>query len=196
MASFRLLHSHLKVLSYNDLIKTIFLGVFEQAFATLFDQDFQTFKAIIVLMTQFQTFINSRLSFDNHDGLMIRRYFLAYTRTEVQQFRDTLIQHIESLKESIRERANHKREYDRRVNDRTMQSKEGKVASSKSLDAGMIVTECNGTNSDKQDTSNCSGNYITHYVDADIIPVNDKEPMAEVQLTAQHNVLVNEHGNG
>ncbi|GJW73405.1 reverse transcriptase domain-containing protein [Tanacetum coccineum] len=36
-----------------------------------------------------------------------------------------------------------------------------------------------------------SGND-THAEDVDIKPVNDNEPMAEVQLTAQHNVLANE----
>ncbi|GJU38536.1 hypothetical protein Tco_1191493, partial [Tanacetum coccineum] len=33
-----------------------------------------------------------------------------------------------------------------------------------------------------------SENYITHAVDADIRPINDQEPFAEVQLTAQHKV--------
>nr|GEY71212.1 hypothetical protein [Tanacetum cinerariifolium] len=37
-----------------------------------------------------------------------------YTRIEVQQFHDTLIQHMESVKESIDERALHKRGYDSR----------------------------------------------------------------------------------
>ncbi|GKE92437.1 hypothetical protein Tco_1573532, partial [Tanacetum coccineum] len=49
-----------------------------------------------------------------------------------------------------------------------------------------------GTESGKQDTSNSSGNYLTHTVDANIRPVNDQVPFAEVQLTAQHNVLANE----
>ncbi|GJW59623.1 hypothetical protein Tco_0108958 [Tanacetum coccineum] len=74
------------------------------------------------------------------------RYFLAYTRIEVQQFRDTLTQHMESIKKSIDERALHKREYGRSGND--------------------VDTE-----------------------DADIKLVNDQEPLAEVPLTAQHNVL-------
>ncbi|GKE94164.1 hypothetical protein Tco_1579019 [Tanacetum coccineum] len=87
---------------------------------------------------------------------------------------------MESVKKSIKKRAQHKREYDSRVNERQMQSKEGKVDSSKALDAGLVVTECSGTKSDKQVTSNSSGNYITHAVDADIRPVNDKVPFAEV----------------
>ncbi|GJU22949.1 hypothetical protein Tco_1156291 [Tanacetum coccineum] len=117
------------------------------------------------------------------------QYFIAYTRTDVQQFRDTLIQHM-AVKKSIDESAQHKREYDRRVNDRKMQTKEGKVDSSKALDAGLVVTESNGTESEKHVTSSKSGND-THAEDADIKPVNNKEPMAEVQMTAEYNVLSN-----
>ncbi|GJT43389.1 hypothetical protein Tco_0952104 [Tanacetum coccineum] len=55
-------------------------------------------------------------------------------------------------------------------------SKEGKSRILvKALDAGLVVTKS-----------------ITHAVDADIRPVNDQVPFAEVQLTAQHNVLANE----
>ncbi|GJY31369.1 hypothetical protein Tco_0414864 [Tanacetum coccineum] len=47
---------------------------------------------------------------------------------------------MESLRESIQERAKHKQEYDRKMNDRMMQSKEGKVDSSKALDAEHTTT--------------------------------------------------------
>ncbi|GJT75038.1 hypothetical protein Tco_1041763 [Tanacetum coccineum] len=40
--------------------------------------------------------------------------------------------------------------------------------------------QCSGTKSDKHDTSSSLGNYITHVVDADIRPVNDQVPFAEV----------------
>ncbi|GKB50458.1 hypothetical protein Tco_0901211 [Tanacetum coccineum] len=102
---------------------------------------------------------------------------------------------MESIKKSIEKRAQHKQEYDSRVNERQMQSKEGNVDSSNALDDGLVVTECSGTNSDKQVTSSSSGNYITHAVVADIRPVNDQVPFAEVQLTAQHNVLAIEQQN-
>ncbi|GJW88257.1 hypothetical protein Tco_0163597 [Tanacetum coccineum] len=62
----------------------------------------------------------------------------------------------------------------------------------KALDVGSVITESDRTKSDKHDTSSSLGNYITHVVDADIRPVNDQVPFAEVQLTAQHNVLANE----
>ncbi|GKC42558.1 hypothetical protein Tco_1060280 [Tanacetum coccineum] len=98
---------------------------------------------------------------------------------------------MESLRESILERAKHKREKDRRVNDRMMQSKERKDNSSKALDAGLVVTESNETESERHVLSSRSGND-THTDDADINSVNDKQPMAEVQLSAEHNILANE----
>ncbi|GJZ11280.1 hypothetical protein Tco_0546039 [Tanacetum coccineum] len=140
---------------------------------------------------RFQTFINFRYCFDDFEGAMICKSFLENTRTEIQQFRDTLIQHMESVKKTIDERAQHKRENNRRVNDRVMQSKEGKVDSSKALDAGLVVTESNETESERHVSSSRSGKD-THAEDADINSVNDKQPLAEVQLTVQHDTLANE----
>ncbi|GJV93153.1 hypothetical protein Tco_1540966 [Tanacetum coccineum] len=98
---------------------------------------------------------------------------------------------MESLRESILERAKHKREKDRRANDRMMQSKERKDNSSKALDVDLVVTESNEIESERHVLSNRSGND-THTDDADINFVNDKQPMAEVQLSAEHNILANE----
>ncbi|GJT09681.1 hypothetical protein Tco_0856723 [Tanacetum coccineum] len=84
--------------------------------------------------------------------LEVNVYFLAYTQTEVQQFHDTPIQHMESIKKSIDERELHKREYDNRVNERQMQAKEGKVDTIKALDASLLNTESSRTESGKQDT--------------------------------------------
>ncbi|GJZ51575.1 hypothetical protein Tco_0606090 [Tanacetum coccineum] len=136
-------------------------------------------------------FIDSQFTWD-YDSQMIEKYFAEYTRIEVRQFRDSLIQHMESVKKSIDERAQLKRQYDRRVNKRLMQMQESKVVSSKALYASLIVTECSGTKSDEHITSSSSGTYITHVVDADIRPVNDQVPSVEVHLTAPHNVLANE----
>ncbi|GKB09542.1 hypothetical protein Tco_0837854, partial [Tanacetum coccineum] len=169
MISFRLLHSHLQVLSIK--------GGFERACVALFDQYTLTFRELLllnldhlekqldkeefqetesidafrVLMKQFQTFINFRYCFDDFDGAMIRKS----------------------------------------VNERVMQSKEGKVNSSKALDVGLVVTESNETESERRVLSSRSGND-THTDDADINSVNDKQPMAEVQLSAEHNILANE----
>nr|GEY24287.1 hypothetical protein [Tanacetum cinerariifolium] len=97
-----------------------------------------------------------------------------------------------NVKKFVAERTRHKRQYDRMMNERQMQSRESKVVSSKALDASLVVTECSGTKSDEHITSNSSRTYITHAVDADIQLVNDQEPSAEVHLTAQHNVIANE----
>nr|GEY62749.1 hypothetical protein [Tanacetum cinerariifolium] len=141
-------------------------------------QELESFSAFRVLLLQFQTFICSQLSLNNDECLMIRKYFIAYTKTDVPLFHATLIQHMESLRESILERAKHKREYDSRMNEIYMQSKEGKIDSSKALDANLVVTEISGTESEKHNTSSRSGND-THAEDTYIKPVNDKESMVE-----------------
>ncbi|GJX46371.1 hypothetical protein Tco_0271561 [Tanacetum coccineum] len=73
-----------------------------------------------------------------------------------------------------------------------MQRQEEKVDMREAVDAGLVVTESSGTKPDKQNTSSSSGSYTTQAVDADIRPVIDEEPFAEVQLTALHNILANE----
>nr|GEV69580.1 hypothetical protein [Tanacetum cinerariifolium] len=110
---------------------------------------------------------------DNEEGLMIRKYFIAYAKTNVSLFHDKLLEHIESLRESILERAKHKREKDRRVNDRIMQLKERNGNSSKALDVGLVVTKSNETDLERHVLSSRFGKD-THIDDADINSVNDK----------------------
>nr|GEW83519.1 hypothetical protein [Tanacetum cinerariifolium] len=181
MVSFRQLHSHLKVLSNNDLKGTRTECGFKRAFATLFGQDVESFTgtmflnmdqlekqldnkefqdigsmvAFKVLETQFQMFIKSRIYLDDEYVIMTCNYFLQYTQLEISEFYDTLIQHMEFVKKSIDKRSLHKRD---------------------------------GTESKKHDTNNRSGND-THTDDTDIKPIYDEEPMAEVQTTAEINVF-------
>ncbi|GJR99996.1 hypothetical protein Tco_0316505 [Tanacetum coccineum] len=183
MESFCLLHSHLKVLSIK--------GGFERACVALFDQDNQTFTESLLLNLDNLEKQLDREEFQETESIGAFRSFLENTRTKIQQFRDTLIQHMESVKKTIDERAQHKRENNRRVNDRVMQSKEGKVDSRTALDAGLVVTESNETESERHVSSSRSGKD-THAEDADINSVNDKQPLAEVQLTVQHDTLANE----
>ncbi|GKA39652.1 hypothetical protein Tco_0732203 [Tanacetum coccineum] len=98
------------------------------------------------------------------------------------------MQHMESVKKSIDERALHKREYGTRVNERQMQTTEGTVDTCKALYASVVNTERSGTESKEQDTSNISGNDA-HAYDADIRPIYDEEPMAEVQTNVEINVF-------
>ncbi|GKG53746.1 hypothetical protein Tco_0555146, partial [Tanacetum coccineum] len=71
-----------------------------------------------------------------------------------------------------------------------MQTQESKVDMGKALDACLVVTESSGTEPEKHDTSSRSGND-THAEDANNKLVTDKEPMTEVHLTSEHNVLAN-----
>ncbi|GJY50131.1 hypothetical protein Tco_0440087 [Tanacetum coccineum] len=128
---------------------------------------------------------------DSEEQEMQQMQVKAKESCMVQQFHDTLVQHMESVKKSFDERALHKREYDSRVNEKQMQTKEGKVDTGKALDVSLVVTESSGTKSEKQDTSSRSGNDAD-VNDADIKPVYDEESMAEVQLTAECNVFVND----
>nr|GEV63551.1 hypothetical protein [Tanacetum cinerariifolium] len=133
-------------------------------------------------------FVTSRLSLDDEYIAMTRSNFIQYTQQAILEFRDTLIQHLESVKKSIDERAQHKREYDSWVNERQMQTTEEKVDTSKALDASLVDTESSGTKSKEQDTSSRSGNDA-HDDDANIRPINNEEPMAKVQTTAEINVF-------
>ncbi|GJZ55496.1 retrovirus-related pol polyprotein from transposon TNT 1-94 [Tanacetum coccineum] len=201
MTSFRLLHSFLQVLSYDESKS---MRVSERAFMTLFGQDNETFTSTMslnldqlqrqldkdefqedksmaafwVLNNQFQKFIDWQ-HFLDYDSEMTEKLFAEYTGIQVKQFRETLLLHMANVKKSVAERTHHKRQYDRRMKERQMQSRESKVVSSKALDASLVVTECSGTKSDEHITSSSSGTYITHVVDADIRPVNDQVPSAE-----------------
>ncbi|GJU57036.1 hypothetical protein Tco_1234802 [Tanacetum coccineum] len=93
--------------------------------------------AFKVLETQFQTFIKSRIYMDDEYVIMTRKYFLEYTQLEIQEFCDTLIQHMEYVKKSIDKRALHKRYYKSRVNERQMQTTEKKIDTSKLLDGNI-----------------------------------------------------------
>ncbi|GJW33679.1 hypothetical protein Tco_0053711 [Tanacetum coccineum] len=175
-------------------------------------QEDRSMAAFWVINKQFQMFIDSQFTW-YYESQMTKKYFAEYTGIKVKQFRETLLQHMGNVKKSVAERTRHKRQYNSRMNERQMQSKEGKVDSSKALDASLVVTECSAIESEnsnsehafnklvnesseiesgKHDTSSSSENYITHAVDADIRPTNNHVPFAEVQLNAQHNVLANE----
>ncbi|GKF28171.1 hypothetical protein Tco_0094513, partial [Tanacetum coccineum] len=85
---------------------------------------------------------------------MIDKYFAEYTRIEVKQFKDTLLQLMGNVKKSVAERTCHQRQYDRRVNKRQMQTQKMQDESRRSR---------NDTDAD----------------DADIRPIYDEEPLAQ-----------------
>ncbi|GJV04557.1 hypothetical protein Tco_1338126 [Tanacetum coccineum] len=134
-----------------------------------------------------QKFINSKFTLD-YDSQMTDTYFVEYTELEVQHFRDTLLQHLGNVKKFVAERTRHQRQYEKRVNKRQMQTQESKIDTGKALDADLVDTESIRTDSTVQDDSSRSGND-TDADDADIRPIYDEEPMAEVQLTAECNIF-------
>ncbi|GJR57112.1 hypothetical protein Tco_1499274 [Tanacetum coccineum] len=184
MESFRLLHSHLKVLSINDLKRPGSKGGYERAFASLFDQDVQTFTGTMLL---------------NLDQLETRGEIQQLDKEEFQEigsidaFRVLMTQFLTFIQEQ-----NYFVGFDDLMISKYFlaytrtETQESKVPfSSKAVDVDLVVMESNGMESEKRDTSSSSGTYITHVMDADIRPVNDQVPSAEVHLTAQHNVLAN-----
>ncbi|GJZ52156.1 hypothetical protein Tco_0606671 [Tanacetum coccineum] len=180
MAYFRSLHSHLQVLSKDDLKGTRIEHGFKRAFMSLFGQDVDTFTRTMLLnVDQLQ----KQLDKDEfqEDGSMTAFWV-------VQHFRDTLLQHLGNVKKSVAERTRHQRQYERRVNKRQMQTQESKIDTGKALDADLVDTESIRTDSTVQDDSSRSGND-TDADDADIRPIYDEEPMAEVQLTAECNIF-------
>ncbi|GKD73509.1 hypothetical protein Tco_1331791, partial [Tanacetum coccineum] len=109
---------------------------------------------------------------------MTDKYFVEYTRIEVQHFRDTLLQHLGNVKKSVTERIRHQRQYERRVNKGHMQTQKSKIHTGKAVDNGLVIMERNGTESEVQDDSSGSRND-TIADDADIRPIYDEEPMTE-----------------
>nr|GEZ93219.1 hypothetical protein [Tanacetum cinerariifolium] len=136
MVSLRQLHSHLKRLSQNDLQRSRIENGFKRAFVTICGQDLETFTdtmflnveqlekqldkedfqelgsmaAFNVRETQFQMFITLWIYLDDEYVAMTGSYFIQFTQHAILDFCDTLIQHLESVKKSIDERVQHKRD--------------------------------------------------------------------------------------
>ncbi|GJV45073.1 hypothetical protein Tco_1429609 [Tanacetum coccineum] len=127
MAYFRSLHSHLQVLSKDDLKGTRIEHGFKRAFMSLFGQDVDTFTRTMLLnVDQLQ----KQLDKDEfqEDGSMTAFWV-------VQHFRDTLLQYMGNVKKSVVERTCHQRQYERRGNKTQMQTQESKI------DTGLPTTE-------------------------------------------------------
>ncbi|GKB57370.1 hypothetical protein Tco_0913556 [Tanacetum coccineum] len=152
MAYFRSLHSHLQVLSKEDLKGTRIEHGFKRAFMSLFGQDQDTFTFTMLLNVDR---LQKQLDKDEfqEDGSMAAFW------------------HMSNVKKYVAERTHYKKQYDRRVNKRQIQTQ-----------------ETSGTKTEVQDDTSRLGND-TDADDADIRPIYDEEPMAEVQLTAECNIF-------
>ncbi|GJS54183.1 hypothetical protein Tco_0627545 [Tanacetum coccineum] len=162
MVYFRSLHSHLQVLSKEDLKGTRIKHGFKRAFMSLFDQDVDTFTSTMLLnVDQLQ----KQLDKDEfqEDGSMVAFWVV---NNQFQKFIDSQF----TL------------DYDSQMTDKYFVEYTG--------------IECSGIESKVQDDNSKSGND-TDADDADIRPIYDEEPLAEVQLTAewQHGHILNETSN-
>ncbi|GJS82687.1 hypothetical protein Tco_0749228 [Tanacetum coccineum] len=184
MVSFRQLHAHLNLLSNNNLNGTRTESRFKRAFATLFGQDVEIFIGTMFLNVDQ---LEKQLDKEEFQEIGSMASFKVL-ETQFQMFIKSQRYMDDEYVKLIDERALHKREYDTRVNERQLQTTEGKVDTGKALDASLVNTESSGTESNEQDTSSISGNEA-HTDDADIRPIYDEEPMTEVQTTAEINVF-------
>ncbi|GJT77550.1 putative ribonuclease H-like domain-containing protein [Tanacetum coccineum] len=125
----RVLHSHLKLLSNNDLKRTRTECGFKRTFATLFGQDVETFTS-----TMFLNVDQLEKHLDKEEFHKIG----SMAAFKIQQFHDTL----------------HKREYDNRVNERQMQTTEEKVDTSKALDVILVETESRQQHTEQPEFNN------------------------------------------
>nr|GEW76668.1 hypothetical protein [Tanacetum cinerariifolium] len=159
IVSFRRFHSHLKLLSNNDLKGTQTEFGFKRAFTTLFGQVVETFTGTMFLnMDQLEKQLDNK-EFQEIGSMAAFKVL----ETQFQMFIKSRI-YLDHEYKLIDKRSLYKREYDSWVNDRQMQTTEEKVTNSR------------------------SGNDA-HVDDADIRPIYDEEPMAEVQTTAKINVF-------
>ncbi|GKA32837.1 hypothetical protein Tco_0719204 [Tanacetum coccineum] len=114
MAYFRSLHSHLQVLSKDDLKGTRIEHGFKRAFMSLFGQDVDTFTRTMLLnVDQLQKQLDK-------DEFQEDESMTAFW--VVQHFRDTLLQHLGNVKKSVAERTRHQRQTDSIVQDDSSRS--------------------------------------------------------------------------
>ncbi|GKC91141.1 hypothetical protein Tco_1151790 [Tanacetum coccineum] len=173
-------------------------------------------SALSVVKVQFDKFIHSdvlkpidpyssSVSYDRE----VRKNFKDYTQMEAQTFKETIIQHMNSIEQCMVERASHEQELQnglKRLNERKLQIQECKVQKLKASDASLGDIDYSRIVSDKENDqglenqSNTSGNESsrsrsecndksTSGDDTDIRPSYDTEPMVEVPYTAEYNVF-------
>nr|GEU42301.1 hypothetical protein [Tanacetum cinerariifolium] len=103
---------------------TMFLNV-KQLEKQLDKEDFQEIGSMAVfkvLETQFQMFLMNRDYLNDEYVAMTCSYFIQYTGQAILEFCDILIQHLESVKKSINERVQLKRETESKEQDSSSRS--------------------------------------------------------------------------
>ncbi|GJY48288.1 hypothetical protein Tco_0438244 [Tanacetum coccineum] len=105
MAYFRSLHSHLQVLSKEDLKGTRIEHGFKRVFMSLFGQYVDTFTSTMLLnVDQLQKQLDKDEFQEDGSMAAFWVYFVEYTGIEVKHFKDTLLQHMGNVKKFVAER--------------------------------------------------------------------------------------------
>nr|GEV71653.1 hypothetical protein [Tanacetum cinerariifolium] len=133
-------------------------------------QETGSMDAFKALKRQFQLLISFQYNFEGFDELMIRKYSLAYTRTETASSKTIKETNLDSATRYV-----HGIKYKMSKAKKRCMTHEGKVDSGEALDVSLVDTECSETKSEKYVTSSRSGND-THAANA------NKEPMAKSLL--------------
>ncbi|GJS70789.1 hypothetical protein Tco_0703630 [Tanacetum coccineum] len=186
--------------------------LFERAFSRLFSNDVRIFKyelsqnmnnlekqlnnkilhekdsksALSVIKVQFDKFIHSEmLKSSNYDSNAreAREDFKDYTQVEAQSSKDLIIQHMESIKQCIVERARHEQEIHhrlKRLNERKLQIQECMVQKVKASNASSEEKDYSRIVSDK-------GNDQVEKVDSNVIP--DSPDMCDNEIQTDQNAI-------
>nr|GEW31887.1 hypothetical protein [Tanacetum cinerariifolium] len=192
MVSFRRLHSHLKILSNNDLKGTRTECGFKRAFVTLFGQDVETFTRTMFLnMDQLEKQLDKE-EFQEIGSMAAFRMYKIVEKVDTSKALDASLVDIQSSGTKFKKHDTSSRSgNDVHADDadiKPVYNEEPmtemykiveKVDTSKALDASLVDIQSSGTKFKKHDTSSRSGNDV-HADDVDIKPVYDEEPMTEV----------------
>ncbi|GJY53935.1 hypothetical protein Tco_0445599 [Tanacetum coccineum] len=137
MAYFRSLHSHLQVLSKDDLKGTRIEHGFKRAFMSLFGQDVDTFTSTMLLNVDQRQKATYKDEFQE-DGSMAAFWV-------VHHFRDTLLSNTwVKLRSLFAENTSSKTSM-KKMNKRQIQTQESKIDTGKAVDADLVVTKINRT---------------------------------------------------
>nr|GEZ11122.1 hypothetical protein [Tanacetum cinerariifolium] len=107
-----------------------------------------------------------------------RQDFKDYTQMEAQSFKDLIIQHMESTKQCIVDRARHEQEIHN-----------SRIVSDKGNDQ-VLENQSNTSGDENNRSRNECNDKSTSGDDTDIRPSYDTEPMVEVPYTTKYNMFV------
>ncbi|GJV92038.1 hypothetical protein Tco_1539851 [Tanacetum coccineum] len=168
-------------------------------------------SALSVIKVQFDKFIHYDVlnPFDPYSSYAsydreVRKNIKDYTQIEAQTFKETIIQHMNSIEQCIIERASHEQELQnglKRLNERKLHIQKCKVQEVKASDASSGDKHCSRIVSKKRNdqglenqsktsrdecrmSRNECNNKSTYGDDTDIRPSYDTEPMVETDHNA------------